>query len=118
MSPELIDHFRNPRNVGELPAPAIVVEVSNPICGDILRLSALIEEGRVAQARFKVRGCTASIAVGSALTELIGGRDRAGLRTLTAADVDRAVGGLANESKHAAALCADAVRALLVQFPV
>jgi len=118
MSPELIDHFRNPRNVGELPAPAIVVEVSNPICGDILRLSALIEEGRVAQARFKVRGCTASIAAGSALTELIGGRDRAGLRTLTAADVDRAVGGLANESKHAAALCADAVRALLVQFPV
>jgi nitrogen fixation NifU-like protein len=118
MSPELIDHFRNPRNVGELPAPAITIEVSNPICGDILRLSALIEEGRIAQSRFKVRGCTASIAAGSALTELIGGRDRAGLQTLTAADVDRAVGGLTNESKHAAALCADAVRALLVQFPV
>jgi nitrogen fixation NifU-like protein len=118
MSPELIDHFRNPRNVGELAAPALVVEVSNPVCGDILRLSALVEGGRVSQARFKVRGCTASIAAGSALTELIGGRDGAGLRTLTAADVDRAVGGLANESKHAAALCADAVRALLVQFPV
>jgi len=117
MSPELIDHFRNPRNVGELPAPAITVEVSNPVCGDILRLSALVEDGHISQARFKVRGCTASIAAGSALTELIGGRDRAGLRTLTAADVDRAVGGLANESKHAAALCADAVRALLVQFP-
>ena len=118
MSPELIDHFRNPRNVGELPAPAITVEVSNPVCGDILRLSALVEDGYIAQARFKVRGCTASIAAGSALTELIGGRDRAGLRILTAADVDRAVGGLANESKHAAALCADAVRTLLVQFPV
>jgi nitrogen fixation NifU-like protein len=118
MSPELIDHFRNPRNVGELPAPALTVEVSNPICGDILRLGALIENGHVAEARFKVRGCTASIAAGSALTELIAGRDRTGLESLTAADVDRAVGGLANESKHAAALCAEAVRALLVQFSV
>ena len=118
MSPELIDHFRNPRNVGELPAPAITIEVSNPICGDILRLSALVEDGRIAQSRFKVRGCTASIAAGSALTELIAGRDRSALGALTAADVDRAVGGLSNESKHAAALCADAMRALLIQFPV
>jgi nitrogen fixation NifU-like protein len=113
MSPELIEHFRNPRNVGELPAPAITVEVSNPICGDILRLSVLIEDGRVMQSGFKVRGCTASIAAGSALTELIAGRDQAGLKLLTAADVDAAVGGLSNESKHAAVLCVDAVRALL-----
>ncbi len=117
MSPELIEHFRNPRNVGELPPPAVTVEVSNPACGDILRLSALIENGRIAEARFKVRGCTASIASGSALTELLAGRDSAGLRKLTAADVDRAVGGLSNESKHAAALCLDAVRALLANLP-
>src|SRR5579859_7433722 len=100
MSPELIDHFRNPRNVGELPAPAITVEVSNPICGDILRLSALIESGRVATTGFKVRGCTASIAAGSALTELMVGKDRSGLRSLTPAEVEAAVGGLSNESKH------------------
>lgn len=118
MSPQLIEHFRNPRNVGELPAPAIMVEVSNPICGDILRLSALVEDGRVITAAFKVRGCTASIASGSALTELIEGKDRASLRTLSAADVEAAVGGLSNESKHAAALCMDGVRALLAKFPV
>jgi nitrogen fixation protein NifU and related proteins len=118
MSPELIEHFKNPRNVGELPAPAVTIEVSNPICGDILRLSALIEEGRVTKSRFKVRGCTASIASGSALTELIGGRDKAALKKLTNSDVELAVGGLSNESKHAAALCIDAVRALLAQFPV
>jgi len=53
MSPELIEHFRNPRNVGELAPPAITVEVSNPICGDILRLSARVEHGRVARAGFK-----------------------------------------------------------------
>jgi nitrogen fixation NifU-like protein len=118
MSPQLIEHFRNPRNVGELPAPAITVEVSNPICGDILRLSALIEQGRVVQSGFKVRGCTASIAAGSALTELIEGRDRAALKELRATDVEAAVGGLSNESRHAAVLCLDGVRALLAQFPV
>jgi nitrogen fixation NifU-like protein len=118
MSPELIEHFRNPRNVGELPAPALMVEVSNPICGDILRLSAMIENGRVAEARFKVRGCTASIASGSALTVLIAGRNAAGLKVLSASDVEQAVGGLSNESKHAAALCIDAVRALVAQLAV
>lgn len=116
VSPELIEHFRNPRNVGELPPPAITVEVSNPICGDILRLSALIEAGQVAQTGFKVRGCTASIASGSALTELMAGRDKAGLAGITKQDVEAAVGGLSNESKHAAILCVDAVRALLKQI--
>jgi len=118
MSPELIEHFRNPRNVGELPSPAITVEVSNPVCGDILRLSALIDGGRIGRCAYKVRGCTASIASGSALTELITGRDKTSLRSLTADDIEQGVGGLSNESKHAAALCLDAVRALLSQFPV
>ena len=113
MSPELIDHFRNPRNVGELEPPAVTVEVSNPICGDILRLAVRFESESVAEARFKVRGCTASIAAGSALTELMLGRGRAELASMTKEDVDKAVGGLSNESKHAAVLCMDAVRALL-----
>src|SRR5580658_6149854 len=118
MSPQLIEHFRNPRNVGELAPPAVTVEVSNPVGGDILRLSALFHAGRIAQSGFKVRGCTASIAAGSALTELIAGRDKASLKNLTTADIEQAVGGLSNESKHAAALCLDAVRVLLTQFPV
>ena len=118
MSPELIDHFRNPRNVGELPAPAITVEVSNPICGDILRLSAVVHDGKIAEVRFKVRGCTASIAAGSALTEILTGRNRAALKALQAADVEAALGGLSNESKHAAVLCCDAARALFAQLPV
>src|ERR1700679_939487 len=104
MSPELIDHFRNPRNVGELPAPAITVEVSNPVCGDILRLSALVEEGRVVKTGFKLSGCMASIAAVSALTGLVAGQERACLGKRRAADVDAAVGGLSNESKHAAVL--------------
>lgn len=113
MSPELIEHFRNPRNVGELGPPAVVVEVSNPICGDILKLSAREDNGRIAEACYKVRGCAASIAAGSALTELIHGLDRPALAALRKEDIERAVGGLSNESKHAAVLCLDAVKALL-----
>ena len=116
MSPQLIDHFQNPRNVGQLPAPAILVEVSNPICGDILRLTALIEDGHVEDVRYKVRGCAASIGAGSALTELMRGCDRAGLKAIAKEEVERAVGGLSNESKHAAALCIDALTAVIAQF--
>jgi len=114
MYPEqLIDHFQNPRNVGELAAPAVVVEVSNPACGDILRLSARFEAGRIVEVRYKVRGCTASIASGSALTEWMTGKTAAEAAAFVPAIVDEAVGGLRAESKHAAVLCADAVKALL-----
>ena len=112
MSPQLIDHFSNPRNVGELPPPAVTVEASNPVCGDILRLSVLIEAGRVSEVRYKVRGCAASIAAGSALTELIAGRTLESLANITKEDIESAVGGLSNESKHAAILCSDALLAL------
>jgi len=109
----LIDHFQNPRNVGELPPPAVTVEVMNPACGDILRLSVGWHGDVVAQVRYKVRGCTASIAAGSALTELLQAKSRAEIPAITAADVETAVGGLIPESKHAAVLCIDAVERLL-----
>lgn len=118
MYPErLIEHFQNPRNVGDLAAPAVVVEVSNPACGDILRLSARFENGRVAEVRYKVRGCTASIAAGSALTEWMIGKSREELGGFTASIVDEAVGGLPPASKHAAVLCADGVKALVAVAP-
>ena len=109
----LLDHFQNPRNVGELPPPAIAVEVSNPVCGDILRLSVRFEGETAVEARFKTRGCTASIAAGSALTEWIAGKTRQQLSRTKPGDIERAVGGLIAESKHAAVLCVDAIRAIL-----
>jgi nitrogen fixation NifU-like protein len=109
----LLDHFRNPRNVGELPAPAQLVEISNPACGDILRLSAKFENGQIAAVAYKTRGCTASIAAGSALTEMMIGRSGPELASLKASDIESALGGLPPESKHAAILCIDAVKALL-----
>ena len=114
MYPErLLEHFQNPRNVGELPPPALTVEVSNPACGDILRLSARFEGGIISEARYKVRGCTASIAAGSALTEWMLGKSRADLAAFQTSIVDEAVGGLPAESKHAAVLCHDALRRML-----
>jgi nitrogen fixation NifU-like protein len=114
MYPErLLDHFQNPRNVGELPPPAITLEVSNPACGDVLRLSARFEKGRVVAAAYKVRGCTASIAAGSALTEWLIGRTRDELAAFDTAWLDAELGVLPATSKHAAVLCADGVRQLL-----
>jgi NifU-like protein involved in Fe-S cluster formation len=80
----------------------------------MLRLSARFAEGRVAEARFLTRGCTASIAASEALTEWMAGKTRAEMEALTAAGVEEAVGGLEPASKHAAVLCVDAVRSLLL----
>ncbi|HEV2446329.1 MAG TPA: iron-sulfur cluster assembly scaffold protein [Candidatus Sulfopaludibacter sp.] len=112
-SARLLDHFQNPRNVGDLEAPAVTVEVSNPACGDILRLAVRWQNGVAAEARYKVRGCTASIAAGSALTEWLVGKSRAEIEAFRGAIVEEELGGLPNESRHAAALCADGVRTLL-----
>ena len=116
--PRLIEHFRNPRNAGELEAPDAVVEVSNPVCGDILKLWIKVEDGRVAAIRFKCRGCVAAMACGSALTELVSGCPLADAGKITTAAVQQAVGELETASKHAAVLAVDAWRALLKKLHV
>jgi nitrogen fixation NifU-like protein len=117
-SSRLLEHFREPRNVGQLPAPAVTVDATNPACGDMLRLSARFEQGRVAEARYQTRGCTASIAAGSALTEWMTGKSREELAVLTPAIIEDLLGGLEPASKHAAVLCVDATKKLLsVKYP-
>jgi nitrogen fixation NifU-like protein len=112
-SDAVIDHFRNPRNAGELPGADASVEVSNPICGDILHLAARVEAGRIAEARFLCRGCTTSIACASLLTEQLHGRTLAEALSLTAQSLADALGGLPPATLHGAELAADAMRALL-----
>ncbi|MFN7935853.1 MAG: iron-sulfur cluster assembly scaffold protein [Bryobacteraceae bacterium] len=114
-SAKLLDHFQNPRNVGFLEPPAQTVEVSNPICGDILRLSVRWADGRAAEVRYQTRGCTASIATGSALTEWMQDKTAAEMKAVTARVIEDCVGGLQPESKHAAVLAVDAVKALVSQ---
>jgi nitrogen fixation NifU-like protein len=112
-SERLLDHFRNPRHVGHLGPPALTADVSNPACGDSLRLSARFEENRIAEVRYLIRGCTASIAAGSALTEWMLGKSRAELKALTPTLLEGLLDGLEPASKHAAVLCVDGVRKLV-----
>jgi nitrogen fixation NifU-like protein len=112
-----LDHFEHPRNVGEVEGADAAAEVENPACGDLMRLSLKLEGGRIAQVRFRTRGCVPSIACGSALTEMLAGRTVAEARALRREDVVAAVGGLAPESQHAGHLAMDALAAALRQLP-
>jgi len=112
-SPAVLDHFQNPRNAGDLPGATSVLEVTNPVCGDVLRLAARIERGRVAEARFKTRGCVAAIACSSWLTEWMRDKSVTELSSLAADQVSEGLGGLAPASIHAAELACDALRELL-----
>ncbi|HEV1993290.1 MAG TPA: iron-sulfur cluster assembly scaffold protein [Candidatus Acidoferrum sp.] len=116
-SEAVLDHFRNPRNAGELPGATATVEVSNPVCGDILKLSARIVDGRFAEARFLCRGCTTAIACASILTEELRGRTPAEARALTADSISQSLGGLPPATFHGAQLAADAVSGLLQKLP-
>jgi nitrogen fixation protein NifU and related proteins len=109
----LLDHFQHPRNAGELPNATTKIEASNPVCGDILQLSARIENGFVQEIRFLCRGCTASIACASLLTESVQGRELQALRGITAEFVAASLGGLPPASFHAATLAHDALQQLL-----
>ncbi len=111
-SPQLLEHFANPRNAGLLDSPTVQVRAENPVCGDILELSANVASGRIHEIRFQARGCTASMACGSATTVLLEGREVAELALIDPARIEAEVGGLETASKHAARLCADGVKAL------
>jgi nitrogen fixation protein NifU and related proteins len=116
-SAALLDHFQNPRNAGELPNATVKIEVTNPVCGDILQLSAAIENKKIRQVRFLCRGCTASIACASFLTESIQGRELTALDLLTAESLVASLGGLPPASFHAAQLAYDALQSLLRAAP-
>jgi NifU-like protein involved in Fe-S cluster formation len=115
-SPEVLDHFQNPRHAGELPDATARVEVTNPVCGDVLELAARVEAGIVAEARFKCQGCVPAMAAGSFLTERMLGHRPVELDGLTDQDISFALGGLPPASSHAAQLARDALRALLEQL--
>lgn len=108
----VLEHFRNPRNAGELPDADATVEVSNPVCGDILKLAVRLENGQITKARFLCRGCTTAIACASFLTERLLDRSLAEARALTADSISEALGGLPSATFHGAQLAADALRAL------
>jgi len=114
-SDTLLDHFQNPRNAGELPGATVKVEVSNPVCGDILQLAAILDGQRIREVRFLCRGCTAAIAAASLLTEKIKGRELRDTRLLSSESIAQELDGLPPASFHAAQLAHDALRALVAR---
>ena len=115
-SAQVLDHFSNPRNPGDIESPDAVVEVSNPACGDILRLSLKLREGRVDRVGFRAKGCVPAMACGSRLTEMMAGRSLAELANLRRAELVESLGGLPPASGHAGQLAIEALAELLKQL--
>lgn len=114
-SATLLDHFHRPRNVGELTEASVVVETSNPVCGDLMKMWAVVRDGRIQEIKFKAAGCVPSVACGSWLTEMILNRSIQELSALTPEDVITGLDGLPPASNHAAVLAIDALKRLLQQ---
>lgn len=109
-SDEVLDHFHNPRNVGEICEPSAVVESSNPVCGDTMKLWILAREGEVIEASFKVQGCVPAVACGSWLTEAIKGKPVAEVAAISAEQIETGLGGLPIASRHASMLAVAALQ--------
>jgi NifU-like protein involved in Fe-S cluster formation len=129
-SPELLDHFQNPRNAGQVVSPDATAQLENPVCGDILELTLRLEtipenisenklenkkrEGkRIAEIRFRAKGCVPAMACGSAITELVQGKNLDEARQVSREDLVQKVGGLPQASSHASHLAMDTLDTLL-----
>jgi len=104
------DHIANPRNVGELPDANALAEETNPVCGDRLRLSLRVRDGRIEAAGFLAYGCPPALVCGSLLTEMIQGKTVKEALDLTRKDLVNAIGGLPARKQHAAALAIETLR--------
>ena len=107
------DHLANPRNVGELPDATLVAEETNPVCGDRLRLSLRVDDGRIEAARFLAYGCAPTLCCGSVLAEMLEGMTIEDAARLTRLEITRALGGLPARKQHAAALAIETLRVAL-----
>ena len=115
-SAQLLDHFQNPRNAGDVAEADATVQMENPVCGDVLRLTLKMNAGRIAEIGFKAKGCVPSMACASALTDIVAGKTVDEARGLNRESLIAAVGGLPQASTHAAQLALDALAAALKQL--
>lgn len=115
-SPQVIDHFEHPRNAGEMEHPSASARVENPACGDVMELALRVKDGRIAEVRYRTKGCVTAIACGSALTEMLSGRSVAEAGTIRREGLVEALGGLSGETMHASHLAMDALRSALRQL--
>ena len=115
-SEKVMDHFMNPRNVGEIESADGVGEVGNPACGDMMRLYLKIDEGMVVDAKFRTFGCGAAIASSSMLTEMIKGKTVEEARAITNQHVAEALDGLPAVKIHCSVMAEQAVKSALDDY--
>jgi NifU-like protein involved in Fe-S cluster formation len=113
---ELLNHIENPRNVGELPPPALTVEVVNSACGDRIRLSLQFDQHQITAARMRAYGCPPTLAAASALTELLIGRTVLEASQLETTELISALNGLPRGKLHAADLAIEALQTVLKNY--
>ena len=116
-TPDVLDHFRHPRNAGVLDGASVHGRAENPGCGDEVELALRFQGGRIAEVRFRARGCVPTIACASRLTELVHELDPADAFRIDAAALAVSLGGLPPASGHAAKLAVQALRAALATPP-
>jgi nitrogen fixation protein NifU and related proteins len=115
-SPRIVDHFTNPRNLGELDRPDVTAVVANPCCGDRIHLYARVTDERVTECRFLAYGCAACIAVGSILTEAVAGKPLHEISALDEGRLEALAGGLSPSQRHCATLAKDVVHTLVSRY--
>jgi nitrogen fixation NifU-like protein len=115
-SAKVMDHFMNPRNVGEIDGADGIGEVGNPACGDMMRLYLKIEEGKVVDAKFRTFGCGAAIASSSMLTEMIKGKTVDEARAISNQHVADALDGLPAVKIHCSVMAEQAVQSALDDY--
>jgi nitrogen fixation NifU-like protein len=115
-SERVMDHFRNPRNLGEIPDADGVGTVGNPVCGDMMEIYIKIKDGRINDIKFKTFGCGAAIATSSMITELAKGKTLEDALKITRKDVADSLGGLPAIKMHCSNLAADALHKAIEDY--
>lgn len=115
-SDKVMDHFTNPRNVGEIPDASGVGSVGNPICGDVMRMYLKIENGIIVDAKFKTFGCGAAIATSSMVTEMVKNKTIAEALKISNKAVAEALGGLPQVKMHCSVLGEEALKSAIADY--
>lgn len=113
---KVMDHFRNPRNVGKMENPSGTGKVENPVCGDIMELHIMVEDGKIVDAKFKTFGCGAAIATSSMVTEMVKGSTIEEALEISNKEVADALGGLPPAKMHCSVLAEEALEAAIEDY--
>ena len=115
-SEKVMDHFQNPRNVGEIPDADGVGEIGNPVCGDMMTFYIKVENNRLKDVKFKTFGCGAAIAVSSMVSELAIGKTLEEALKISRQDIAKELGGLPAHKMHCSNLGADALHKAIEDY--